>query len=272
MNKEELMEEFKGNVLRKIQYRESIPEEVNEIVNRSIKNILDLYERYGCSNSTIEEYVDGSIKEVNAIIIRTSDDRKNSQFEQFQGILSRMKREIENKEEINPNKNKEEILDVDFDDNSITIRIMGTIEDVLQDIRNTQSRILESRGYSYERIDQINESVYMYINSIMRNDEKIREYLELDKNELVDQITNEYEEYLEVEEKIDKQEEQKEEQKREELEDKQKDKNESFRDELDAGISLEEQQQFVESFKEEEEKEKQENELLMQELPGDVLR
>lgn len=246
MNKEELMEEFKGNVLRKVQYRDAIPEEVNEIVNRSIKNILELYERYGCSNPTIEEYVDGTVREVNEVMSRSSDDRKNNQFVQIQSILSRMQREIENKEEVNPNKNKEEILDVDFDDNSITIRIMTTIEDALQDIKNTQNRILESRGYSYERIDQINEGVHMYIGSIIRNDEKIKQYLELDKNELVAQITNEYEQYLEAQEK------------EEQIEEKQKDENESFRDELDAGISLEEQQQFVESFKEKEENEKQE--------------
>lgn len=251
MNKEELIEEFKKNVLSKIQYRDAIPEKVNEIVNNSIQNILEVYERYSCSNLSIEEYIDGTLKKMNAVMETTSDDRRNSQFKQFQYILSRMQKEVENKEEVNPNRDKEEILDVDFDDNSITIRIMITIEEELQDIRNTQNRILESRGYSYERINQINEEVNKYIYSVMANDKKVKEYLELDKDELIDKIIDEYKKYLEAEKEIG-------EQKEEQTEEKTKDENEDFRDKLDAGISLEEQQQFVESFKEKEENEKQE--------------
>lgn len=83
MEREEIIEELKRKVFSKIENRDAIPESVNEIVERSFTNILDLYRKFRCDNETIKEYIDGIKAEVKVEIEKDGDYRKNIQFEEF---------------------------------------------------------------------------------------------------------------------------------------------------------------------------------------------
>lgn len=262
MERVEMIEELKRKIFRKIENREAIPEEIKAIIEKSFANLEELYQKIGCNNETIKEYIEETKEEVEAAINSNGENRKNIQFEEFQVILNRMQRKVEEQESIDNNMSRQEIEEVDFRDNEHSNRIIDIVNDALRDIQNRQNYILDSRGYSYERIEQINEYVNSYIGNVgIQQEENIKYYMKEDKQELISQIMQEYEDYIQYE----KSEEEKKEQPNNE--------KEEFREGLNAGISLEEQHEFIEKRMNEEQMEQNEQnkENETKDLPGDLL-
>lgn len=184
---------------------------------------------------------------------------KTFNLRNFGNIISRIQRKVEEKETINEQMYKQEIQEVNFEDGRHSMRITDIVKDALKDIQNRQNGILDARGYSYDRIEQINEHINAYIRDFeMRQGDNIRYSIEEDKKELISQVMKEYEEYIQY----DKSEEEKKEQS--------KDEKEEFKEGLNAGISLEEQHEFVEKRINKEQVE-QNKESEREDLPGDVI-
>lgn len=244
MEKQEMFEELKGNVLRKVNNREAIPEEIKGIVERSFEELLELYRYSGCDNESIKQYIEATKYEVNSEINKIGENRKNIQFQEFQYIMNRMQNEVEDNQERNEERDKQAIMEVDFEDRKSTLRIVETLEMALRDVQNRQNNILEARGFSDNQIDKINDEVRNYIYKFsMRQQENVQYQLDDDRKELTFEIIEEYEAYIQWEISEEK---------------KNESEKESFREELDAGISLEEQREFAQKTQEEQSDEQKE--------------
>ena len=160
------------------------------------------------------------------------------------------------------------ISEIDLNNNQRTSQLINLTVDSLKNVQNYQNRLLDFRGYSNERIEQINEKVNEYIYGIKtRKAEDILNLLKNDEENLKNEINGLYGEYIrKFEEKgenkdIDSTQEEK------HLSDK-----EVFRQDLDSGKSLEEQKEYVENvLKEQAEQKEEQNENQIQELPVDLL-
>lgn len=270
MGKLEMVEELKRSVLTKVQNREGIPENVMNLIENSIDKILDIYQNLRCDTRYIEEYIDGNKNQIKSIIEGIGEDRKSQEIGEIDYIIRGIQREIEEKEE-NKRQHEKEIEEIQIDDNRYANRIIDNVTDCLKDIQSHQNRILSSMGYTDERIQQINQYVNQYIYNVeMRQGDKINELLNADKEQLISQVLEQYEEFHEALIKEDKDTE-----KKEDIE-HQENKQESFREELSSGKSLEEQREYVnEILKQEKEKSEMGKNEQEQDhgfsLPGDVI-
>ena len=105
-----MIEELKRNILRKVEYREAIPQPINEVVERCFSDILEIYRSRYYNSSTIEEYIEGARQEVNAMISKIGEDRKNIQFQELQHIIFKIQNKVEEKETRNEQIDKQDIL------------------------------------------------------------------------------------------------------------------------------------------------------------------
>ena len=154
MEKLEMAEELKRSVLTKVQNREGIPENVMNLIENSVDKILDIYQNSGCDNRYIEEYIYGNKNQIESIIEGIGEDRKSQEIEEIDYIIRGIQREIEEKEEENKQQHKQDIEEIEIDDNRYANRIIDNVTDCLKDIQSQQNRILSSMGYTYERIEQ----------------------------------------------------------------------------------------------------------------------
>lgn len=260
MEKIEIVGELKRSVLTKVQNREGIPENVKSLIDKSHDNILELYKQIGCSNESIKAYIDENKEQTKSNIKSIGENRKSQEIEKIYYIIRGIQREIEKQEE-NKQQHKQEIKEIQIDDERYAHRIGYNVIDSLKNIQSRQNGILSSMGYTDDRIRQINESVDQYINNIkIKQEDKINKLLNGDKDQLISQVLEQYDEFYEKLIEEDKNIEKKEDTEHQE------NKQESFREELSSGKSLEEQREYVNEILKQEQ-EKGEGEV----LPGDIL-
>lgn len=264
MNKFEKMEELKTAMLRKTFYRDGIPEEIINIVREAFEGLLNRYDNLACNNLNIQQYMEGNIQAVKSYINENlGERRKEYQLEQVQGIVRKLERDLEqSEEELNKEKeeqNKEQINEIDSKNQEMTDKIMQSLEESLRDVQLSQNRILDSNGFSMDRIDQINQNAQGFIRDfIKRNEEKVYGILEKDSTALKNDLLNEYEQYT-LQNGFDYRTDEK------QKEQNEKSKRQEFLEGLDSGISLEEQRDFsikqsIEAEKKREEKTKEHEE------------
>lgn len=230
---EEKIEELKKVILKRIQYKDELPEKIDLIIDKAISTIIGIYKDHYCEYTTIEEYSYEIKNEIGIILNGINAVRNDYQIEEIMNIINRMKNEegIRKKEQ-----EKNVFLNMKSNDHAYTERIMDTIVDGLESIKLKQKNILETMQYYEKRIFNINQIVQRYIYKFegFKNDE-IYEVLEEDRKELVEFIVNEYDKVFPKTEK------------------------QNFKEGLNANITLTNQKEYVKNLNKEE---KTENALL----------
>lgn len=274
MREMERLEELKRKMLAKTFYREGIPEEVTEVIKEAFDGILNRYKELHCNNLSIQEYIQGNLEYAKSCVIKNlGEKRKESQAEQVQSIIHGMERELEDLDESledekrSQERHKEEISQIEPEDEKVKERIIEIVEDALRNVQSKQNRILDARGFSIDRIEQIGQYAQEFIGYfVSRNEKRVYEILETDNNSLKEQLLSEYEEYLLQNKK---------EEEEKETEPDKKSKREEFVEGLDGGITLEEQRDFSMEQKRKMEKEleqkKEEQGKQVEALPSDVI-
>ena len=267
MQEIERLEELKRAMIAKVFYRDAIPDEIMEVIQEAFDGILNRYKELHCDNLSIQEYIQGNLKYVKSYITNNLEEkRKESQIEQVEYIVRRMESELEDLDisledkRRNQEIHKEEICQIEPEDQEVSIRILDVVEDSLKDIQSKQSVILDVNGMSMERIEQIRQYAQEFIrNFVTRNEKRVYEILRRDNNSLKEQLVSDYEEYL-LQNRNN-----------EEKEQTNKSRREEFVAGLNIGISLEEQRAFSgEQTKGLEQKKEEQGK--QEELPGDIIK
>lgn len=227
-------EELKRSMMSKILNREEMPEDVIKAVRGAFDNISEIYAEYGCNNSTIAEYMDGELKEVEKYLdSNVGEGRRDDQLDQLRTVLHRMERRLEEtvdgeEKQKDEEKDRDELSQIGNNNVRLTQRVLDVVSEALMNVRSRQNKILDARGYSGDRIMQIQEEVTAFIKSFEnRNGESICEMFKQDEQGLRKELLSEYEEYLTQ---------------------NKSDASKKFRDSMNAGISLEDQHKAATDF------------------------
>ncbi len=246
MNKYERLEEFKRKVMARIAYDGELPQEVERIVLEVFNGLESRYEDLQCSSTSIKEYIEGNMQyaksEVNKYI---DENRKTSQFQYVQAFMRSLEQDLDNNVTSNVSKHEQEIEQMDLEDGRVTGTIGNILEDYLRDVQSRQNRILDARGYSMDRIDDIQQDTRGFINRIIsKNEDKIYEILRQDSSKLKTWLSEQYQDYV-MQEKMDEK----------------KSQQEEWKKSLDGGISLEEQSKAAKERNEKKEEQGEQSEL-----------
>ncbi len=202
MDEMNILEDLENVVMKKVYYKEGIPEEIIGIIKKTFEECLNCYKQLHCDVYAIAEYIDGNVREVeNYVTKNIGENRKDKQMNELQIIFRKMEMELQNSErefdEKREEKQKDEILGIEWGDEEKKNSIVEKLQDSLKDVRNTQKRILDSNGYSMDRIDTIDEKVQVHMdNFIKQNQNGILQLLQRDSSFLKERILSEYSEYL----------------------------------------------------------------------------
>ena len=248
----EEFEELRGNIIRKIEYKEEIPVEIVNMIRNILQEVSKIYDKYHCNNSEIQRYLEGKYDEIRMYLKKNiSKERKEEKLEKTMFILNTIKKEIEENEQgANEKKHKEELSTIESDNRVSTAKVIDIVTDSILNIQSRQNKILDARGFSDNRIEEVSQEVRGFIRYFQnRNKEKIYELFAQDDNSIQNELVQLYEDYVTT---------------------RKKDKREEFRESLDANISLEEQHKFA-MEKVEEANNKQQEEKSEQALPVDYI-
>ena len=104
----EAFENLKRRLLMEVSNREEIPADVTKMIKEAVIKLEQLYQRNGTINGSIEQYMEGTIQEVNAHLKnRYGEDRRTMHFTDAQQILNDIEktfvtfRKLSNEEIIN---------------------------------------------------------------------------------------------------------------------------------------------------------------------------
>lgn len=256
MDKYERLEEFKIKVMRRLSYDDRMPHEIEKIISEMFNGLKNRYKDLQCSSMSIIEYIEGNLNYAkNEINKYLNENRKDSQVEYIQAFMRNIERELDDENiTTNVTRHQQEIEQMDSQDGRATERIGNILEELLTDAQSQQNRILDSRGYDMNRINEVQQETRGFINRMVnKNEDKIYEVLKQDSTKLKSWILEQYQDYIRQEEIEANKGVEKEEEKTERKE---------FVESLDAGISLEDQSKAAEerNTRQDEVKENQQNE------------
>ena len=85
----EAFENLKRRLLMEVSNREEIPADVTKMIKEAVIKLEQLYQRNGTINGSIEQYMEGTIQEINANLKnRFGEDRRTMHFTDVQQILN----------------------------------------------------------------------------------------------------------------------------------------------------------------------------------------
>lgn len=285
----ELLEDLKKKMLLYLDSKECLSDEIMKIVEGAFIRLKEVYMQSHCDYEPTIKYLNGNLMTAKSILInKIGKEHKEEILKNVMSIYQMIEKDFEesklNKEKREANKesdkedleeqeqenkkmriHKENISQIKVNNIKETYDIMSILEDSLKDTQSRQNKILDSRGYNQNAIEEIQykalSTIRYYINS---NEKNINAILEQHDQEIKEQLLELYESFFI--EKI-----RNEKKKRESRHD-----NNEFRESLDAKISLEEQFEFVmdtldKQEKQKEEMEKEKNEHTSEKsLPDDI--
>ena len=90
MDKKEIFEELRSNVLKEIQSRDFSREQITDLIEKSINKFISLYENYGCNYEPIVEYITEKKIEMKSVVDNVCDERKGEILQQMDFILKKI--------------------------------------------------------------------------------------------------------------------------------------------------------------------------------------
>ncbi len=234
--KEELFEELRREMINTISYREGIPDDIQRIVKNVFEQLTTIFDEYRCNNSTIEMFCDSEFSQIKSTLNNAGMKRIDSQLEQLTDVLNSVQRDLEqgySNDELRARGDihMDELAQIGKNNSRTIDIVLDGLDEALRNIRLRQTRILEDRGFSERQIDEINEEITDLARRVHRRDEEMEDIFDIDADNLQDKLKQKYNLFLS---------------------EATKSKEDSFRESLYAGISLEEQsenaKQFIESI------------------------
>lgn len=240
----EAFENLKRRLLLEVSNREEIPADVTKMIKEAVIKLEQLYQRNGTINGSIEQYMEGTIQEVNAHLKnRYGEDRRTMHFTDAQQILNDIEKGVYTRNnieyaEIGSSEQQRDMAD----------KTCELLREGLMDIRSRQNSILDARGFSQGRIEQINAEAVQFIREyISTHQEEVVQMYRDDDKQLKQDLVSQFEMYLQDKQTEEKRENDKNEQETGEAK-MSESKEQDFRDSMSAGISLEEQKRNADEF------------------------
>lgn len=240
----EAFENLKRRLLMEVSNREEIPADVTKMIKEAVIKLEQLYQRNGTINGSIEQYMEGTIQEINANLKnRFGEDRRTMHFTDVQQILNDIEKSVYTRNnieyaEIGSTEQQRDMAD----------KTCELLREGLMDIRSRQNSILDARGFSQRRIEQINAEAVQFIREyISTHQEEVVQMYRDDDKQLKQDLVSQFEMYLQDKQTEEKRENDKNEQETGEAT-MSESKEQDFRDSMSAGISLEEQKSNADEF------------------------
>ena len=188
--------------------------------------------------------MEGTIQEINANLKnRFGEDRRTMHFTDVQQILNDIEKGVYTRNnieyaEIGSSEQQRDMAD----------KTCELLREGLMDIRSRQNSILDARGFSQRRIEQINAEAVQFIREyISTHQEEVVQMYRDDDKQLKQDLVSQFEMYLQDKQTEEKRENDKNEQETGEAK-MSESKEQDFRDYMSAGISLEEQKRNADEF------------------------
>ena len=179
MNKIDILEEKKREIMLYIENKDLLPKEQKNLIKEGFEKLSNYYKTKNCYNETIQEYMSGSLSE----LFERIKSNVNSEKRDIQGnkIIEFFGKIEKNLEESSINEKEVESYEFKNDNMNQTIKFCDILKETLIDVQNTQNRILGSRMYSKKKIEEINGEALHLISSYIKNiEEKIHAVLSKD--------------------------------------------------------------------------------------------
>ena len=251
MDKYEILEETRREVLTLVEQMPSIPQGVEKAIKDAFKNLAMFYEESRCSFSSVIDYLEGNLNQIlKADLKKIGDKRLDEKLGGVQNVFYSLRRKMENEDELT--KDDEQKIDIQTGVTKQEYLINMALEESLKDVQSHTNRMLASRGYTDNQIEKIyDEANYIIRRALISSEDKVTDALREDDKALTYLIR---EKYIKMIRKIPQQ---------------PKSKSEEFRSSLDATDTFgqEEQKQFAEDFAK---KNKEENDSPAYKSPFDL--
>lgn len=176
MDKFDILEEKKREVMLYIENKDLLTNEQKDLIKEGFDKLSNYYKSKKCYNETIQEYMFGSLLELFEIIkSNVNSGIKENQGEKTIEFFGKMEKNLE---ESSINEKEIESFELENDNMNQTIKFCDILKETLIDVQNTQNRILGSRMYSKKKIEEINGEALHLISSYIKNiEEKIHAVL-----------------------------------------------------------------------------------------------
>ena len=165
-DKIQVLYSIRNTIFNEIDRMSVVPDKVQRIIREGFQELNKYYEDLGVSYSEIEDYIEGNYNETMANISnRSQNDRRGEYWGQINLFFDKLEDKINNEEEIN--KSDVERFKIDDDSNQIALTIAGELEEKLKDVKNRHNELMSTRGYSDNKIEEINYNVSTVIGKYM---------------------------------------------------------------------------------------------------------
>ena len=235
MNKlEEILEELKNRLIDLIRYNKDTERQLLVIANKHIKDLLEMLDWYGVNFPSIKEYMESEINALEDKIRNLCEDRKYDIIKQVSGIIREAQEQIESETESQENEEdngfdpiSKKIENIDTEEDNILRCSLIIIEDFIKSVKSRTLSIMDAHGEEQRKIDHVNDEFNsLNYRALSRDEQEIGGYLSEERKRIIEMLIAEYQDAREAIKR--------------EIETS-KDERQEFKDELDAGISLEEQ-------------------------------
>lgn len=231
MKKQEILDEFKKHVIYTIQQDETTIEQVVQYIKERMTELSNLFESNGVNFLTISDYMEEELKFLIMKVTAICQDRTDMTTEQISFIVEKIQRKIDEEQSIqgsDENQEKSEFDTIETEDASFSRMITSKLEEFIMDIKTKAAAIMDSYGVDYSKIEEVISDTNSYMNkTLLDSEEELYDILSDNKKRIIEMLNSEYEQALES---------------------FNKNQEKEFRDNLDAGISLDEQHEFVENI------------------------
>lgn len=173
---EKKFEEIKGEINRYISNMPIIPERVEEIIRKMFERLSEYYQLYfendPSISETILEYIEGNRNEALAYL-RKPQGANYSLIDEYYGDIQNILMKIEEKIECGEKTTNRDIegINIELPDtkNKAVQNTQMAIKENIIDIISHVSSIMYNRGYSDERIDDMQEETRKWADRLMDN-------------------------------------------------------------------------------------------------------
>lgn len=253
----DVLGELRAEMYNMVTNREMVPE-VQLLINMAKREVKRLYDSQYVLDDTMNEYIETQFEAIKSQLKQIKENKDTMDFEMINNVVSNIGMKVE---EVSQNakafdeepesdrsfieRGKQHITTLNMREESMktTRNVVGILDDVIEDIRNRGNRreLLDPN-----KIEELNYSISQlknYINSQMP--QELVNSLDKDNQKLLQQVSEKFEQYFYMEKNNQQKE-----------EDSQKD---TFKKQLDAGISLEQQSENAKIFMDKQDEQKEES-------------
>lgn len=189
MNKTDILNETKRNVMLYIENRDLLPNEQKSIIKEGFDMLASYYKANGCYNDTMQEYMEGKSIELFEYIKNINKERNNKQGTRILNLFKKMEYDLE---ETSINEKEFENFDLMSDNRNYALRFLDILKESLKNVQYRQNLILDNRKNPATKIEKLKEGALQIISSyVNKKEEKIYSILNMDDRKIADIVIRE---------------------------------------------------------------------------------